>query len=44
MLLKFKLPAISNTGITDMPIAISYEIICALARMPPRKGNLEFAA
>ena len=42
--LKFKLPAMSSTGMTDMPIEISYEIICALDRMPPRNGYFEFAA
>ena len=33
-----------NTGTTLMPMAISYEIICALLRMPPRKGYLELLA
>ena len=33
-----------NTGTTAKPIAISYDIICALERMEPRKGYLEFEA
>src|SRR5437867_10936469 len=36
------LPARSNTGIVDMPIAISYETICALERSPPRSEYLLF--
>ena len=41
---KFKLPTMSSTGMTDMPMEISYEIICALDRMPPNIGYFEFAA
>ncbi len=31
-------------GMTERPIATSYEIICALERMPPRNGYFEFEA
>src|SRR6478672_10901133 len=31
-----------STGIVAMPIAISYEIICALERSPPRSEYLLF--
>jgi len=30
----------SSTGMTDMPIEISYEIICALERMPRTSDTL----
>ena len=43
-LLRFRFPTIKNSGTTLMPIAISYEIIWALERMPPRNGYFEFAA
>ena len=33
-------PASSSTGMVDMPIAISYEIICALERSPPSSAYL----
>ena len=33
-----------NTGMIERPSEISYEIICALLRTPPRKGYLEFEA
>jgi len=33
-----------TTGIVDMPIAISYEIICALDRSPPSSEYLLFDA
>src|SRR5205823_5544150 len=36
------LPARINTGIVAMPIAISYEIICALERNPPSSEYLLF--
>src|SRR3954462_13184693 len=38
------LPARSSTGIVDIPIAISYEIICALERSPPSNEYLLFDA
>src|SRR5437016_3612390 len=34
------LPASSSTGIVDMPIAISYDTICALERRPPSNEYL----
>ena len=40
--LSVTLPASSSTGIVDMPIAISYEIICALERSPPSSAYLLF--
>ena len=36
------LPARISTGIVDMPIEISYEIICALERRPPSSEYLLF--
>src|SRR6185436_2110535 len=36
------LPARSNTGMVLIPIAISYEIICALERRPPSSAYLLF--
>src|SRR4051812_45192737 len=36
------LPASSSTGIVDIPIAISYETICALERRPPSSEYLLF--
>ena len=44
MVPRFKLPTMSNTGMTLKPIEISYEIIWALERMPPKNGNFELAA
>src|SRR5438067_985837 len=35
-------PMRSSTGIVDMPIAISYDTICALDRRPPRSAYLLF--
>ncbi len=37
---RFKAPTISSTGMTDMPVEISYEIICALERMPHRTSRI----
>ena len=37
-------PQTMKTGITERPSASSYEIICELERMPPRKGYFEFEA
>ena len=42
MSLSDTLPARSSTGIVDMPIAISYEIIWALERRPPSSAYLLF--
>src|SRR4029453_12176955 len=39
-----KLPTIRKTGMTASPSESSYEIICALERMPPRKGYFELDA
>src|SRR3712207_7395420 len=35
-------PARRSTGMVDIPIAISYETICALERSPPRSAYLLF--
>src|SRR5437762_12587460 len=35
-------PARSSTGMVDMPIAISYDTICALERSPPSSEYLLF--
>src|SRR5438552_7595846 len=36
------LPASNSTGIVDIPIAISYDTICALERSPPSSEYLLF--
>src|SRR5450759_1010891 len=42
MELRLTLPARSNIGIVDMPIAISYDTICAIERRPPSSAYLLF--
>ncbi len=42
--LRLRSPTSMKTGTTERPIAISYEIICALERMPPRNGYFELLA
>src|SRR6476620_6128396 len=42
ILLSETLPARISTGIVDIPMAISYEIICALERRPPSSEYLLF--
>ena len=37
---KFKLPVNKMTPTTDITSGISYEIICAAARMPPKRAYL----
>src|ERR1051325_1487164 len=39
---RLTLPARRRTGIVDIPIEISYEIICALERRPPSRAYLLF--
>src|SRR3954468_6270633 len=42
MELRLTLPASRSTGIVDIPIAISYDTICALERRPPSSAYLLF--
>src|SRR4051794_36271265 len=44
MRLSVTLPASSSTGMVLIPSAISYEIICAVERMPPSSAYLLFEA
>ncbi|MNN11873.1 hypothetical protein D3C81_1248480 [compost metagenome] len=41
---RFRLPATISTVTSAKPMAISYDTICAAARMAPMKAYLEFEA